>query len=75
MPLQTIAISVTQNQIPSIIPRSDYRFLRIRVKDVLYDVRFVTGTGFVTFTLKPIDETVVEDSKNGSDQDDGGVVR
>lgn len=57
LPTYSISVTVADSNIPSDIPRTDLDLLVIVIDDESYAVRYVTGTGLYTFTLKPTDDS------------------
>lgn len=56
LPTFTLSVVIAESQIPQSITEDDYRLLNVKVGEQTYAVRFVTGTGMLTLTLKPLDE-------------------
>ena len=63
LPLFTLSVTIAEQQMPSAIPADSYRLIEFHVNGNAYAVRYITGTGFLTFTLKPLD-----DGSDGSDE-------
>jgi hypothetical protein len=79
LPTFTLSVIISVSQIPTSISEEDYRLLNVKVDDVTYAVRYVTGTGVLTLTLKPLDGEEEEpdesdDSEDSEDSEDDGVV-
>lgn len=77
LPTFTLSVMIAESQIPQSVTEDDYRLLNVKVDGELYAVRFVTGTGFLTLTLKPLDGEEEEEPDSDSDEGDGednGVV-
>lgn len=72
LPTFTLSVMIAESQIPQSVTEDDYRLLNVKVDGELYAVRFVTGTGFLTLTLKPLDVEEDEDEPDSdSDEEDG----
>ena len=72
LPTFTLSVLIAESQIPNSITEDDYRLLNVIVGGVTYAVRFVTGTGMLTLTLKPLDDSEDEsDEEDEEDEDDG----
>ena len=71
LPTFTLSVMIAESQIPQSISEDDYRLLIVVVDGVSYGVRFITGTGFLTLTLKPLDEEDEEPSDDSDDPADG----
>ena len=65
LPLFTVSVTIAESQIPSAIPSDDYRALIVVIGSESYGVRYVTGTGFLTLTLKPLDGNVTDGEEVG----------
>lgn len=65
LPTFTLSVLIAESQIPTSITEDDYRLLNVRVDGTTYAVRYVTGTGMLTLTLKPLD-----DEKSDSDSEE-----
>ena len=77
LPTFTLSVMIAESQIPQSVTEDDYRLLNVKVDGELYAVRFVTGTGFLPLTLKPLDGEEEEEPDSDSDEGDGednGVV-
>lgn len=70
LPTFTLSVLIAESQIPQSINEDDYRLLNVEVDGKLYAVRFVTGTGLLTLTLKPLDAEEEEPSDDSGDSDD-----
>lgn len=63
LPLYTISVTIAESLIPSSIPSDNLRLVEIVLDGETYAVRYITGTGFLTFTLKPMDGSGDEESE------------
>ena len=73
LPLFTLSVTVAEHLMPSDIPADSYRLIEVHVGGSAYAVRYITGTGFLTFTLKPLDDGAEESDEigdGGSDAED-----
>lgn len=68
LPTYTLSVLIAESQIPNELSEDDYRLLNVEVEGITYAVRYVTGTGMLTLTLKPLD--AVDESSDDSDGDD-----
>ncbi len=67
LPTFTLSVIFAESQIPTSITEDDYRLLNVRVDGTTYAVRYVTGTGMLTLTLKPLDD---EESDSDSEEEE-----
>ncbi len=78
LPLYTISVTIAESRIPSSIPSEHLRLVEIVLDGETYAVRFITGTGFLTFTLKPMDggngdeESEIDDSPADESEEEIG---
>lgn len=72
LPLFTLSVTIAEQQMPSAIPADSYRLIEFHVNGNAYAVRYITGTGFLTFTLKPLDDGAEESDEIGDDSADEG---
>lgn len=70
LPTFTLSVLIAESQIPKSITEDDYRLLNVRVDGTTYAVRYVTGTGMLTLTLKPLDDEE-SDSDSEEEEDEG----
>ena len=70
LPTFTLSVLIAESQIPQSITEDDYRLLNVRVDGTAYAVRYVTGTGMLTLTLKPLDDEE-SDSDSEEEEDEG----
>lgn len=69
LPTFTLTVIIAESQMPSSITFEDYRFLTVVVGGISYAVRYVTGTGMISLTLKPMDASdVTEGNDSGDDE-------
>ena len=68
LPTFTLSVIIAESQIPKSITEDDYRLLNVVVDGIQYAVRFVTGTGFLNLTLKPLDG--VDEEPSEADEED-----
>ena len=72
LPTFTLSVVIAESQIPQSVTEDDYRLLNVKVDEELYAVRYVTGTGFLTLTLKPLDEEEEEPEPEPEEDEDEG---
>ncbi len=70
LPTFTLSVIFAESQIPTSITEDDYRLLNVIVDGTAYAVRYVTGTGMLTLTLKPLDDEE-SDSDSEEEEDEG----
>lgn len=69
LPTFTLTVIIAESQMPSSITFEDYRLLTVVVGGISYAVRYVTGTGMISLTLKPMDASdVTEGNDSGDDE-------
>lgn len=55
LPLFTPSVTIAKSEIPQSIPVENLRLATVAVEGKAFSVRYITGTGFITLTLKPSD--------------------
>lgn len=55
IPLYTVMLIIAQSEIPTDIPEDNYKDIVFILQEKQYEVIFITGTSFLTFTVRPID--------------------
>ena len=70
LPTFTLSVIISLSQIPSAITEDDYRLLNVVVDGVTYAVRYVTGTGILTLTLKPLDDAEEDEVPESETEDE-----
>lgn len=55
IPLYTVMLLIAQSEIPTDIPEDNYKDIVFVLQEKQYEVIFITGTSFLTFTVRPID--------------------
>lgn len=59
LPTYTLTVLIARSLIPESISEEAYRYITVIVDGISYAVRYITGTGFVSFTLKPISDAEI----------------
>lgn len=68
LPTFTLSVLIAESQIPPSVTEENYRYLNVRVNGITYAVRYVTGTGMLTLTLKPLDGTDEDDTESSEEE-------
>lgn len=68
LPTFTLSVLIAESQIPPSVTEENYRYLNVRVNGITYAVRYVTGTGMLTLTLKPLDGADEDDTESSEEE-------